>query len=337
MRVLPTILLLLVCRFFLVAQVSPLHDYPYVFHEVQISGIFDDSKTFADYTPIISGNKIDSTYMAEMQMPGFLLEDFVKTYFVPPAEYNFDFITDTSFTTEEHIEQMWDVLSRQPQETNGSFIALNHPYIVPGGRFREMYYWDSYFTLLGLAASGEIQMIENMVRNFADLIDQYGFIPNGNRAYYLSRSQPPYFALMLQLLRQTHGDDFALQFLPQLEAEYNFWMNGKEKLSSETSCFNRVVLLPKGYILNRYWDNETSPSPEAYTEDIAIAKQSNSPDSVTYRNIRAACESGWDFSSRWLADGKTLSTIQTTQILPVDLNCLIYFMEKPFQSSIQYK
>ncbi|MBL0336144.1 MAG: hypothetical protein IPP73_12790 [Chitinophagaceae bacterium] len=69
-----------------------------------------------------------------------------------------------------------------------------------GGRFGEIYYWDSFFTLLGLQASDNTAMIENMVRNFDFLIQRQGYIPNGNRSYYLGRSQPPFFSLMVRLL-----------------------------------------------------------------------------------------------------------------------------------------
>jgi alpha,alpha-trehalase len=74
----------------------------------------------------------------------------------------------------------------------GSLIPLPYPYIVPGGRFQEIYYWDSYFTMLGLSVSGRFDLIENMVDNFSFLIKTLGHIPNGNRSYYISRSQPPF-------------------------------------------------------------------------------------------------------------------------------------------------
>lgn len=85
---------------------------------------------------------------------------------------------------------------------------------MPGGRFREVYYWDSYFTMLGLAESGHWDKVADMVANFAHEIDTYGHIPNGNRSYYLSRSQPPFFALMVELLAQHEGDAALKQYLP---------------------------------------------------------------------------------------------------------------------------
>ena len=132
-----------------------------------------------------------------------------------------------------------------------SLLPLPYPYIVPGGRFGEIYYWDSYFTMLGLKESDEIEMIENMIKNFASLIDRYGFIPNGNRSYYLSRSQPPFFSLMVELLAEVKGERRVWEYLPALQKEYNYWMD--EDCSYETSrqdagwqCLE-PVLRPIGY------------------------------------------------------------------------------------------
>ena len=108
-----------------------------------------------------------------------------------------------------HIKKLWPVLTRKPERniTEGnSLLPLPYPFVVPGGRFREVYYWDSYFTMLGLKESGEIGLMENMINNFTYLINQYGLIPNGNRSYYLSRSQTTFFALMVDLLAEKKGN-----------------------------------------------------------------------------------------------------------------------------------
>ncbi|MGQ7789938.1 trehalase family glycosidase [Shigella flexneri] len=101
----------------------------------------------------------------------------------------------------EHIDGLWPVLTRSTENTEkwNSLLPLPEPYVVPGGRFREVYYWDSYFTMLGLAESGHWDKVADMVANFAHEINTYGHIPNGNRSYYLSRSQPPFFALMVEV------------------------------------------------------------------------------------------------------------------------------------------
>lgn len=105
-----------------------------------------------------------------------------------------------------------------------SLIPIPYDYVVPGGRFNEMYYWDSYFTMLGLAIHGHKQMIRDMTKNFAYFIDRFGFAPNGNRSYFLSRSQPPFFGLMVELLAGVEDESVYAEFLPQLVKEHTFWM-----------------------------------------------------------------------------------------------------------------
>jgi alpha,alpha-trehalase len=101
-----------------------------------------------------------------------------------------------------------------------------------------------------------------------------------------------------------------------------------EKEQPALESFRRVVRLSDGSILNRYWDDDPSPRPEAYAEDVHTASQSDRPAELTYRHLRAAAESGWDFSSRWLVEGQGLSSIHTCDLIPVDLNCLLYHLEK---------
>src|SRR5262249_17029217 len=198
----------------------------------------------------------------------------------------------------------------------------------PGGRFGEVYYWDSYFTMLGLEESGRDDLARSMVENFASLIDRYGHIPNGNRTYYLSRSQPPFFASMVDLIAARSRDPAAIYatFLPALSKEYAFWMEGADTLAPG-QAHRRVVRLKDGTLLNRYWDDRDSPRDESYREDVTTARGSHRPAAEVYRDLRAGAESGWDFSSRWLADGKTLATIRTTALVPVDLNSLMFHLE----------
>jgi alpha,alpha-trehalase len=71
-------------------------------------------------------------------------------------------------------------------------------FIIPGGRFREGYYWDSYWIVKGLIVSNLLDTAETVVRNFLIIVDKYGFVPNGFRKYYLNRSQPPFLTLMVK-------------------------------------------------------------------------------------------------------------------------------------------
>jgi alpha,alpha-trehalase len=132
---------------------------------------------------------------------------------------------------------------------------------------------------------------------------------------------------MVELFASIKGEEVYLKYLPELVAEHQFWMAGSNKLNATNKAFKRIVLLNNQMVLNRYWDDDNTPRPEAYREDTQISNTALAKKETTYRNIRAAVESGWDFGSRWLEDGLTLQTIQTTEIIPVDLNCLLYNLE----------
>ena len=235
-------------------------------------------------------------------------------------------------------EKSWQALERKPDEIEpwSSLLPLDRPYVVPGGRFREIYYWDSYFVMLGLLRDGRIDLARDTLDNFASLIDRYGHIPNGNRSYYLSRSQPPFFSLMVELIAARDGDAVLVKYLPELEAEYAYWMDGWAALAPG-AAFRHVVRLPDGVLLNRYWDDRAAPRDESYREDVETAASANRPAEEVYRDLRAGAETGWDFSSRWLADGKTLATIRTTAIAPVDLNALMVHLEETLAKAYRLK
>ncbi|MBC8085452.1 MAG: trehalase, partial [Hymenobacter sp.] len=164
------------------------------------------------------------------------------------------------------------------------------------------------------------------------LVNRYGFIPNGNRTYYLTRSQPPFFALMVQLLAQEQGDSVLPRYQPALLREYAYWMAGADSLAPGAAT-RRAVCLPGGELLNRYWDDSTEPREESYAEDVAAARGSTRPTAQLYRDIRAAAASGWDFSTRWFGPAGTLASIRTTELVPVDLNCLLLTLEQTLARS----
>lgn len=298
-----------------------------LFRDVQLQSVFADGKTFVDCTPKSDLSSIRQRYESEKSKPGFDLPAFVHENFLLPESSSSHYESAAERPIIDHLELLWDELTRQPAGTQSSLIPLPYPYIVPGGRFREIYYWDSYFTMLGLQVSGRINMIKNMVDNFSHLIDQVGYIPNGNRSYFLGRSQPPFYACMVQLLSELRGKKILTRYRPQLEKEYNFWMKGTDSLNTLNPSSSRVVLLEEGEVLNRYWDESATPRPESFKEDVELAKEI-SDEKQLYRDLRAACESGWDFSSRWFRNQKDFSTIHTTEIIPVDLNCLLWNLEK---------
>jgi alpha,alpha-trehalase len=292
--------------------------------------VLGDNKTFVDAVPKYSRETILKKYAEVLAAKdtSFKLKDFIYENFKVPVISTVK-IPEGTLTLKEHLESLWLTLTRKADiiEENSSLLPLPKAYVVPGGRFREIYYWDSYFTMQGLAASNRYDLIENMLDNFKYLIDKYGHISNGNRSYYLSRSQPPYFALMVELLENKMGDRVYKKYLSALQKEYAWWMNGETSLRNGDS-YRRVVKLQDGTILNRYWDDKKAPREESYFQDVQSGLAYQQKDGLIYTHLRAGAESGWDFSSRWFSDTMHLNTIETTNILPVDLNCLLYTYEQ---------
>jgi Neutral trehalase len=298
--------------------------YGELFRDVELNKIFNDSKTFVDAIPKKAPEFILADYRQKKHAEGngFNLRAFVEEHFILPGKVTSNYRTSEKNVI-NHIENLWTVLQRKSDEAihGSSLLPLPFEYIVPGGRFREIYYWDSYFTMLGLKESNLYELMESMVRNFVHLIERYGHMPNGNRTYYLSRSQPPVLSMMVDLLAEVKGEIIYKNYYKAIETEYLYWMD-------ESKNTKHVVKMPDGSTLNRYYDQEGVPRAEMYAEDVSTAsKVHDEKRTALFRNLRSAAESGWDFSSRWLKDGMNLHTIQTTNIIPVDLNCLLFHME----------
>ena len=301
-----------------------------LFHDVQAGQVYGDGKTFVDLIPKKRMKQINQEYMLARQDPNFDLKEFVKRHF-----YEFEFTKKSydpnpELPVRDHIRNLWSVLERRNRKDRGSLIALPHKYIVPGGRFAEQFYWDSYFVMLGLVADKRWDLVEMMMKNYTYMIRKFGFIPTANRTYFLSRSQPPFFSHMVKLLAQHRGNRRTLaEYLPYMLAEHRFWMKGSGRLDEqEFKSFARVVKMPDGSLLNRYYDNKSTPRPESLREDVETSSGAfNRAADRVHLHLRAGAESGWDFSSRWFDDPSDITTIHTADIIPVDLNCLIYHLE----------
>ncbi|MGB6488010.1 MAG: alpha,alpha-trehalase TreF [Steroidobacteraceae bacterium] len=298
-----------------------------LFQQVQMDALFPDGKAFPDATPNAAPPVILRRYRrAEPRSRAALLRFVTRNFSFPVEAQTPPAQPDKSL--EGHIARLWPLLTRQPAvpPPYSSLLYVPQPYVVPGGRFREFYYWDSYFTMLGLIPDGHLDTARDLVGDFSYMLREYGHIPNGARTYYLSRSQPPMYYLMVGLLSQDPASAWS-QHLEDLEREYAYWMAGSAGLRPGEARRN-VVEMPDGSLLNRYWDASDTPRDESYRDDVLIARASGRPRAQVYRDLRAAAESGWDFSSRWLADGRHLTTIHTTDLVPVDLNSLLYGLER---------
>ena len=324
------------------ALYDPARDLGPLFADVQTARVFADGKTFVDARPRGTPAEVAARYLAARAGAGFSLRAFVDSAFEAPAPAGGDVAAALGVARpamEDHVRALWPLLTHDPDrpDARSSLIPLPYAYVVPGGRFREVYYWDSYFTMLGLVESGRVETVRSMLDNFASLVVRVGHVPNGNRTYYLSRSQPPFLAAMVGLYASAADTGRALRYLDVLEREHAFWMDGAARLRPGTA-YRRVVRLPSGALLNRYYDDRADPRPESYREDVTLGESLPAARRAAfYRDVRAAAESGWDFSSRWMRDPRDLRTLETTALAPVDLNSLLYHAERTVAALRRYR
>ena len=306
---------------------TPSQLYGQLFVRVQEAGLHPGNDNFVDDIPKTSPDVIMQRFRAADPRSPQELQRFLEDNFTFPARPRTPPIP-ADRTVAAHIARLWPLLTRAAivPPAYSSLLYVPKPYVVPGGAFQEFYYWDSYFTMLGLIPDGHMDLARDLVDDFSYLIETYGHIPNGARTFYLSRSQPPFYYLMVGLLNPNPERAWG-SHLPDLEREYAYWMKGAQGLHPGQARRN-VVVMPDGSVLNRYWDERDTPRDEGYHNDVLTARAAGGPPAPVYRNIRAAAESGWDFSSRWFGDHRQMSTIRTTDIVPVDLNSLLYGMEE---------
>ncbi|XP_063215486.1 trehalase-like isoform X2 [Bacillus rossius redtenbacheri] len=226
------------------------------------------------------------------------------------------------------LNALWKNLSRRISDDvkvnphRHSILYVPNAFIIPGGRFREFYYWDTYWIANGLLLSEMNRTVKGIIGNMLHLVDEYGFVPNGGRKYYLERSQPPMLIPMMgKYLAATSDTTFLRESFKLLEKEYYFWIN------------NRTVDVEKNgktYRMARYHVFSSGPRPESYREDFMTTQHlKNEVDKTTlYMNLKSGAEAGWDFSSRWFinngTDEGTIKNLDVMNIIPVDLNAFLY-------------
>ncbi|XP_024903086.1 trehalase [Pteropus alecto] len=324
---------------------SQIYCHGELLHQVQMAKLYQDDKQFVDM-PLCSApdqviqrfNELVSTH--NHSIPQQQLQLFLKEHFQAVGQEL------ESWTPEDwkdsprflqkildpklrawagQLHQLWKKLGKKvkpevllhPEQF--SLIYSQHPFIVPGGRFLEFYYWDSYWVMEGLLLSEMSETVKGMLQNFLDLVQTYGHVPNGARVYYLQRSQPPLLTLMMNhYVTHTNDTAFLRDNIGTLALELDFWAENRNI---------SVSLRGKSYILNRYHVPYGGPRPESYSKDAELADILPEGDRETlWAELKAGAESGWDFSSRWLIGGPNpdlLSSIRTSKLVPVDLNAFL--------------
>ena len=308
------------------AEATPQELYGPLLAAVQERDILADGKTFVDAVPRRPVADIMADFGKLHGGDRELLKFVADNFDLPPPATSV-LPAKPAVPLREHIRSLWPSLARGPEagDDNSSALPVDHRYVIPGGRFREIYYWDSFFTMLGLMRDGQVTLATGIVDAMTDLIEDHGHVPNGARTYFLGRSQPPLFHMMVALL-DDRTPEVAARRLAAMKREHAWWMDGEGDLAPGTRD-KRVAMLADGSVLNRYWDPRETPRDESWREDVETASLSSRPAPDVYRDLRAGAESGWDFSSRWLEDG-ALASIRTTAIAPVDLNAFLYGLEQ---------
>ncbi|KAF8740507.1 Alpha-trehalose glucohydrolase, partial [Rhizoctonia solani] len=214
-----------------------------------------------------------------------------------------------------------------------SIIRLEHPFVIAGGRFREQYYWDSFFVMEGLLAANMTYLARTTLLNFMDEIRSYGFIPNGGRKYYLNRSQPPLFIHMLHAYVHNTNDTAVLHgALPLAEQKELRWWAENRGIAVKSPRDSSVT-----HSVYHYNVNADGPRPESYAEDWMTAWCDEQPPTREeefriYSELASGAESGWDYTARWMSDPYNLPEdrieqmrrVQIRRIIPVDLNSILY-------------
>ncbi|XP_035793158.1 trehalase-like isoform X1 [Anopheles albimanus] len=312
---------------------------------VQMSEIYPDSKTFVDMKMRKSPNETLAAFQefmaAQNNAPtnAKLLEWVEQNFEKPGAEFEswipgdwkenprfLERIKDTDLREfASQLNQIWHQLGRKMTADVAlnpdlySIIHVDNPVIVPGGRFREFYYWDSYWIVKGLLLSEMYSTTKGMLENFLSIIQRFGFIPNGGRIYYSMRSQPPLLCGMVKsYVDATNDTQFAIDAVETLEREFQFFMNN-------------YVTEVNNHHLATYGYKSSGPRPESYREDVNTASvfQREEDKQDYYCELKAAAESGMDFSSRWfIKDGTNagnLTDLKCRSIVAVELNAILYW------------
>jgi len=236
-----------------------------------VANNFQNGKGF-DWNPWINYCNLplqDSiNYIASLYLwiKGTEFEDWEPEDWIPDPAF-LDAIDDLELKAwARDLHVFWSKLGRKIKADVGenpdlySMIPVKHPVIVPGGRFREFFYWDSYWIQIGLLHSEMYQTVEGMLQNFLDMVDMYGFVPNGGRIYF-TRSQPPLLIPMVhnyvEALQNLGNDtdEYLLAVLPKLHDEFMWWLESRS-----------VVVKKDGidYTLFRYNSEQNLPRPESY-------------------------------------------------------------------------
>ncbi|ERE75008.1 trehalase [Cricetulus griseus] len=295
---------------------SQIYCHGELLHQIQMAKLYQDDKQFVDMSIATSPDEVLQSFSElavayNHSIPRGQLQEFVQRHFQPvgqelepwvPEDWKdspqfLQKISDAKLRAwAEQLHQIWKRLGKKMKPEilsypeRFSLIYSEHPFIVPGGRFVEFYYWDSYWVMEGLLLSEMASTVKGMLQNFLDLVETYGHIPNGGRVYYLQRSQPPLLTLMMDLY-VTHTKDvsFLQENIGTVASELDFW------------TVNRTITVNSGgrsYNLNRYYVPYGGPRPESYSKDADLAN--TVPEGLAKSDSPRTREVAFQLAQNWI-------------------------------------
>ena len=215
----------------------------------------------------------------------------------------------------DYISSSWDSTVRYNPESDGTLLGLPYPYTVPcpEGTFQEMYYWDTFFTNEGLIKDGRVDLALGNVENVMYMVEEYGFMPNGSRTWYLNRSQPPYLAWMVESVFEAVGDTLWLaRAYDVIAREYDFWVT-ERKTHAGLSAYSSSA---DDALAEEFVNTASIRLRHDFVSDCASREDLLKMG----RHFAAEAESGWDFNPRYLR--------RCEDFCPVDLNANLYYYER---------
>ncbi|KAJ3558853.1 hypothetical protein NP233_g11413 [Leucocoprinus birnbaumii] len=321
---------------------------------VGIADLFPDDKTFVDKPTSKPPREVLATFqnislsnVTYEQIINFVEQNFagegleLEALSIPDFKNSPTFLDNVTNPLvkawSQTVHNIWTQLIRGTNDSTlcnsrsnceSSLIPLNHTFVVPGGRFREQYYWDSFWIVEGLLESELYSVANDTLQNFMDELDTIGFIPNGGRIYYLDRSQPPLFIQMLsRYVNVTNDRSILRRALPLAEKELKWWHDNRSL--NVTSPFTNQT-----HVVYHYSVNNSAPRPESYLTDYLTANDpglnpplNDTQKAALYAELATGAETGWDYTMRWFTDGDndgSLRNLGVRSLVAIDLNSILY-------------
>lgn len=278
-----------------------------LYSDVAEARLFSNPKEFWDAAPKGKAERLLQFYQQTKTEPGFDLQKFVAEYFTVP-DYSLAWpASQDSFET--YVAHTFRALLTRPKDDGGSLIPTRMRYLSGGGMFPEYNYYRSFFAVKAFQALKEDSLAADMATNAFQFIQDYGYIPYGNRSYYLGFSGFPILSLMAEAVAEKQPG--LLPWYGNLMArDYQARMAAGDREAPQTGAYKSVVLLENGKTLNRFY---SEGKPNRY---ISFLKTTE-----------------WEGSSRFFADGKQ----DPARFMPLDLNAALYHFEQMLSASFAAK